>query len=39
MDGKEYVGRRISLDFKEVEIADVLLLIADVSDLNVIAVD
>ena len=39
MDGKEYVGRRISLDFKEVEIADVLRLIAEVSDLNVIAGD
>src|SRR3990172_5799809 len=24
MDGKEYAGRRISLDFKEVEVADVL---------------
>jgi type IV pilus assembly protein PilQ len=39
MDGKEYVGRRISLDFKEVEIADVLRLIAEVSNLNVIAGD
>ena len=39
MDGKEYAGRRISLDFKEVEIADVLRLIAEVSDLNVIAGD
>jgi type IV pilus assembly protein PilQ len=39
MDGKEYVGRRISLDFKEVDIADVLRLIAEVSDLNVIAGD
>jgi type IV pilus assembly protein PilQ len=39
MDGKEYYGRRISLDFKEVEIADVLRLIAEVSDLNVIAGD
>jgi len=39
MDGKEYVGRRISLDFKEVAIADVLRLIAEVSDLNVIAGD
>jgi type IV pilus assembly protein PilQ len=39
MDGKEYVGRRISLDFKDVEIADVLRLIAEVSDLNVIAGD
>jgi type IV pilus assembly protein PilQ len=39
MDGKEYGGRRISLDFKEVDIADVLRLIAEVSDLNVIAGD
>jgi type IV pilus assembly protein PilQ len=39
MDGKEYVGRHISLDFKEVDIADVLRLIAEVSDLNVIAGD
>jgi type IV pilus assembly protein PilQ len=39
IDGKEYVGRRISLDFKDVQIADVLRLIAEVSDLNVIAGD
>jgi type IV pilus secretin PilQ/predicted competence protein len=39
INGKEYVGRRISLDFKEVDIADVLRLIAEVSDLNVIAGD
>ncbi len=37
--GKSYSGRRISLDFKDVEIADVLRLIAEVSDLNVIAGD
>jgi type IV pilus assembly protein PilQ len=37
--GKNYTGRRISLDFKDVEIADVLRLIAEVSDLNVIAGD
>ncbi len=36
-DGKQYTGRRISLDFKDIEMADVLRLIADVSDLNVIA--
>jgi type IV pilus assembly protein PilQ len=36
---KRYSGRRISLDFKEVEIADVLRLIADVSELNIIAGD
>ena len=39
LEGKEYTGRRISLDFKEVEIADVLRLIAEVSDLNIIAGD
>jgi type IV pilus assembly protein PilQ len=38
-DGKTYTGRRISLDFKDVEIDDVLRLIAEVSDLNVIAGD
>jgi type IV pilus assembly protein PilQ len=37
--GKNYTGRRISLDFKDVEISDVLRLIAEVSDLNVIAGD
>jgi type IV pilus assembly protein PilQ len=37
--GKTYTGRRISLDFKDVEISDVLRLIAEVSDLNVIAGD
>jgi len=39
MDGKEYAGRRISLDFKDIDMADVLRLIAEVSDLNVIAGD
>jgi type IV pilus assembly protein PilQ len=39
IDGKEYAGRRISLDFKAVDISDVLRLIAEVSDLNVIAGD
>ena len=39
VDGKEYVGRLISLDFKDIEMADVLRLIAEVSDLNVIAGD
>ena len=38
-DEKVYTGRRISLDFKDIEMADVLRLIADVSDLNVIAGD
>jgi type IV pilus assembly protein PilQ len=37
MDGKQYTGRRVSLDFKEIDMADVLRLIAEVSDLNVIA--
>jgi len=36
---KVYKGRRISLDFKAVDIADVLRLIAEVSELNVIAGD
>jgi type IV pilus secretin PilQ/predicted competence protein len=39
IDGKEYRGRRVSLDFKDVGIADVLRLIAEVSDLNIIAGD
>jgi type IV pilus assembly protein PilQ len=39
IDGKQYSGRRISLDFKDVEVADVLRLIAEVSDLNVISGD
>ena len=38
-NGKVYGGRRISLDFKDVEIDDVLRLIAEVSELNVIAGD
>ena len=36
-DEKEYTGRRISLDFKDADIANILRLIAEVSDLNVIA--
>ncbi len=36
-EGKVYTGRRVSLDFKDVDIDDVLRLIAEVSDLNVIA--
>jgi type IV pilus assembly protein PilQ len=39
VDGKEYAGRRISLDFNNVPISDVLRLIAEVSDLNLIAGD
>ncbi|MCS5618417.1 MAG: type IV pilus secretin PilQ, partial [Myxococcota bacterium] len=38
-DGKQYVGRRISLDFNDVPVSDVLRLIAEVSDLNLIAGD
>jgi type IV pilus assembly protein PilQ len=34
---KAYQGRRISLDFKDADIANILRLIAEVSDLNVIA--
>jgi type IV pilus assembly protein PilQ len=36
-EGKEYAGRRVSLDFKDADIANILRLIAEVSDLNVIA--
>ena len=39
LTGKTYRGRRISLDFKDVEVDDVLRLIAEVSELNVIAGD
>jgi len=39
IDGKMYTGRRISLDFKDVLISDVLRLIAEVSELNIIAGD
>ena len=39
VDGKIYQGRRISLDFNDVPVADVMRLIAEVSDLNVIAGD
>ena len=39
LEGKVYTGRRISLDFKDVEIDDVLRLIAEVSELNIIAGD
>jgi type IV pilus assembly protein PilQ len=34
---KQYQGRRISLDFKDADIGNILRLIAEVSDLNVIA--
>ncbi|MBW2416368.1 MAG: type IV pilus secretin PilQ [Deltaproteobacteria bacterium] len=36
-DDKVYGGRRVSLDFKDADIANILRLIAEVSDLNVIA--
>ena len=36
---KAYEGRRISLDFKDADIGNILRLIAEVSDLNVIAGD
>lgn len=39
IDGKKYTGRRISLDFKDVDIEDVLRLVAEVSELNIIAGD
>jgi len=38
-DRKLYQGRLISMDFKDIEMADVLRLIAEVSDLNVVAGD
>ncbi len=37
--GKTYVGRRISLDFKDAEVQNVLRVIADVSGLNIVATD
>ena len=38
-EDKTYQGRRISLDFKDVPVSDVLRLVAEVSDLNVVAGD
>ncbi|MED5262890.1 MAG: AMIN domain-containing protein, partial [Myxococcota bacterium] len=38
-EGKVYTGRRISLDFKDVPVSDVLRLVAEVSNLNVVAGD
>ena len=35
----EYTGRKISLDFKNADIHDVLRIIADVSSLNIVATD
>jgi len=37
--GKEYTGRRISLDFKDADIKNILRLIAEVSNLNIVAGD
>jgi len=37
--GKEYTGRRLSLDFKDADIKNILRLIAEVSDLNIVAGD
>ena len=37
IEDKDYQGRRISLDFKDADIGNILRLIADVSDLNIIA--
>ncbi|NIQ39083.1 MAG: type IV pilus secretin PilQ [Proteobacteria bacterium] len=34
---KEYTGRRLSLDFKDADIKNILRLIAEVSDLNIVA--
>lgn len=36
---RKYTGKKINLDFKEVEILDVLRLMADISKLNIIAGD
>jgi len=38
-DERKYSGKKINLDFKEVEILDVLRLMADISKLNIIAGD
>jgi len=36
---QEYTGRRISLDFKNADVHDVLRILADVSGLNIVATD
>jgi len=36
---KDYVGQRISLDFKDAELANVFRIIAEVSNLNIITTD
>ena len=38
-DERKYSGKKINLDFKEVDILDVLRLMADISKLNIIAGD
>jgi type IV pilus assembly protein PilQ len=37
--GKRYTGRRISLDFKDAEIDNILRLIAEISNLNIVTSD
>ncbi len=37
--GKKYVGQRISLDFKDADLANVFRIIAEVSNLNIITTD
>jgi type IV pilus assembly protein PilQ len=39
LPGKVYTGRKISLDFKDADIKNILRLIAEVSNLNIIAGD
>ena len=36
---EEYSGQRISLDFKDADIQNVLRILADVSDLNIITTE
>jgi type IV pilus assembly protein PilQ len=36
---QEYIGRKISLDFKNADVHDVLRILADVSGLNIVATD
>ncbi|GHB20454.1 fimbrial protein [Salinicola rhizosphaerae] len=38
-DGPSYTGKRITLDFQDIAVRDVLSIIADVSGLNVVASD
>ena len=39
VEEKQYAGRRLSLDFKDAALSDVLRLIADVADLNIVTSD